>query len=150
MNDTLNVKKDSLELSLKTVIAIVSLLALVFGWGGAWAGMQNQGIGLEDEIASLKVSLDETNNALKSQAESIQEQIREAHRIQTIELAKHEAADTHMSFQEKVKQFPSREEFLILRQDIRAQDTLMREALVMLARLETQIRSATEKASDHH
>lgn len=103
--------RQTAEMNLKLVLSIVAVVSMVFGGGGSWM--------------ALRMSI----QAISAQQAEIVERA-DAHLRDS---------DKHMSFETKVATFVSREEFNILRAELRDSDVRQRAILSALARIEAQL-----------
>ena len=99
------------EINLKMVLTIVSLSAMLVSAGIAWGGMKAITAGIEEKILAI-----------------------------ITDVAKHHAdTDKHMSYEAKVRNFVSREEMALLRDEIRQLDVRQRQISSTLSRIEAQL-----------
>ena len=131
----MTIKQSSLEINLKTVIAVVTIFSMVAGGAGSWAVMSNETETLKDKMVAM-------NTLMKEIAADNKAEIMRYAGEARIAIASHASnTDQHMPFAEKVRQFVSREEMTQIRDNMDAMDERQRTILSALTRIESQLES---------
>ena len=114
MADSVRVNKMTVprsEINIKTVLAAVSLAAILISVGVSWGNAQMMSIRFEEKLVDVKA----------------------------VVVQHAQDTDKHMSFSDKVSTFVSRAEWDQIKEELRLQDLRQRAIMSSLARIEEQL-----------